>query len=96
MKNKQTKLITFDEVFDKFSNDRKQKIEEGAKFYEMLYALRERRENLGLTQADLAEKTQIPRGTINRIETGSRNVTFEKLIKIVDALDLDLQLSVKN
>jgi transcriptional regulator with XRE-family HTH domain len=51
-----------------------------------LKAIREKR---GLTQKTLANKTGITKQTISNIETGSRGVSFEKILAISEALNVN-------
>ena len=46
------------------------------------------RENLGMTQRDLANKIDISYSVMNRIESGTRAVRDDEVIKIADALDV--------
>jgi transcriptional regulator with XRE-family HTH domain len=46
----------------------------------------ERRELLGLTQTELAEKTGIDQGDISRIERGSIYPNEKTLLRLADAL----------
>ena len=92
MKNNiQNKTVSWREYYDALPEERKQSIEEGRKYYETLYALREKREKLGMTQEDLAKKTGIPRETINKIESGRRNITLDKLITITRAMNMEIK-----
>lgn len=50
------------------------------------------REELGLTQAELAERCGMDQGDISRIERGSVNPTARTLQRIAGALDARLQL----
>jgi DNA-binding XRE family transcriptional regulator len=43
------------------------------------------REQVGLTQADLADRAGVPQATIARIERGD-NVTFDKLAELAHAM----------
>ncbi|BAN74257.1 MULTISPECIES: helix-turn-helix transcriptional regulator [Lacticaseibacillus] len=56
-------------------------------------ALLEAREEAGLTQAKLAEKSGVPKTTIVRIENGS-NTTIETLTKLANALGRPLTLRI--
>ncbi|MGA3394108.1 helix-turn-helix domain-containing protein, partial [Lactiplantibacillus pentosus] len=49
-----------------------------SKILNSFLALYHTREEAGLTQADLAERANVPQSTIARIERGD-NVTFDKL-----------------
>ena len=49
--------------------------------------LRECREKRGLTQEELAEKSQVSRVTISQLEQGRENTTAKTLLKLAQALD---------
>jgi len=57
-----------------------------------LRQIKELRESYNITQDTLSIKSGIPRSTISKIETGKRNVSIEKLIKIANALGKDLEI----
>jgi transcriptional regulator with XRE-family HTH domain len=48
-----------------------------------------------LSQATLAERLGMSRGSYVRIEKGKTNVTIESLRRIADGLDLELQVSFR-
>lgn len=49
--------------------------------------MRERRKELGMTQADLSEKSGVSRVTINKLETGkATGVNFTTMVKIASVL----------
>lgn len=50
--------------------------------------LRERREAAGLTRADLGRRTGLSIGLIQKIEQGSRTVTFDALAPLFDVLEV--------
>lgn len=54
-------------------------------------ALYHAREEAGLTQADLAERANVPQSTIARIERGD-NVTIDKLAEIAHAMDRTIKI----
>lgn len=54
-------------------------------------ALYHAREEVGLTQADLAERAGVPQSTIARIERGD-NVTIDKLSEIAHALGRTIKI----
>lgn len=57
--------------------------------------VKERRKNLGITQAHLAELAEVNVNTIIRIENGKINPTIEILHKITEVLGLELSLGIK-
>ncbi len=48
--------------------------------------VRERRNALGISQEELAERTGLHRTYIGDIELGKRNVSLENIVKLADAL----------
>ncbi|MFZ2058438.1 MAG: helix-turn-helix transcriptional regulator [Acidimicrobiales bacterium] len=54
--------------------------------YRLAVQVMERRELLGLTQTELAEKTGIDQGDINRIERGSIFPNEKTLLRLADGL----------
>lgn len=60
--------------------------------FRLAVALGERRVELGLTQAELAERVGIDQAEISRIENGNANPTTRTLMALLAALDTDIQL----
>jgi transcriptional regulator with XRE-family HTH domain len=54
------------------------------------FAVKARREELGLTQEDLAEKAGIHRTYLSDIERGSRNVSLVNIERVAAALTLPI------
>jgi transcriptional regulator with XRE-family HTH domain len=52
--------------------------------------IRERRVELGLTQADLAEKSDLHYTYIGSLETGVRNPSIDLIARLARALEIDL------
>ncbi len=52
------------------------------------FAVKNRREELGLTQEDLAEKAQIHRTYLSDVERGSRNICLFNIERMAGALEL--------
>ncbi|KFC34037.1 XRE family transcriptional regulator [Lacticaseibacillus rhamnosus] len=57
------------------------------------YAVLEARQNAGLSQQELANKSGVPKTTIARIERGS-NTSIETLAKIASALGKQVRVSI--
>ena len=58
----------------------------------MTYRIREIRENLGITQAELAEKAGLARGTVWKLEVVDDVATTTKTLeRIADVLGVDLK-----
>jgi transcriptional regulator with XRE-family HTH domain len=54
------------------------------------FAVKARREELGLTQEDLAGKAGIHRTYLSDIERGSRNVSLVNIERVAEALSVSL------
>ena len=65
-------------------------------FQQIAYAIKMRREFLGLTQLDLSELSEVALRTVNGLESGKASVNLNNLTSIADALGLELQLNIKN
>ncbi len=90
---KKDKLIPWDEIKKEWFSQ--EEIKELDKKVEQRIALRkieELRKGLNLTQESLSIKSGIPRSTISKIESGKRNVCFDKLIQIAEAMGKDLEI----
>ena len=57
--------------------------------------LKERRNQLGITQLNLADLAGISANTLYKIERGQANPTLQVLIKLADVLGMELKLEVK-
>ena len=57
--------------------------------------LKERRNQLGITQLDLADLAGISANTLYKIERGQANPTLHVLVKLADVLGMELKLEVK-
>ena len=68
-----------------------EEIEEAAA---IVASLIRRRQELGLSQRALAERCGIPQSSVVRMETMKTRPKFDTLIKITQALNLKLQLTV--
>lgn len=55
--------------------------------------LRDARKAQGLTQAELAERAGVARSWLARVEAGHRGAEFETLLRLLDALGMNLTLT---
>ncbi len=62
---------------------------------DLIKALKERREMLGVTQEHLAELAGVGLRTLKNLESSKGNPTFGTLNKLADVLGLELKLEVK-
>jgi len=65
------------------------------KIEEIASVIVERRKELRVSQAQLAEMCQISVHTMSNMEAGVGNPTLESLLKVIDVLGLQLDLSVR-
>ncbi len=92
---KKYKLIPWQEVRDKYISKEQQKLNEiRAHMRVATRRLKEEREKTGMTQEILASKAGIPRTTLTKIESGYQNVSILKLMKVADAMDMDLEIQL--
>jgi len=63
--------------------------------YDMIRSLIERRNQLQITQKQLAEIVGTKQPAISRLEKGDYNMTLSTLFKVADALDLDISLRAR-
>ena len=54
------------------------------------FAVKDRREELGMTQEDCAEKAGIHRTYLSDVERGSRNLSLLNIERLAEALSLSL------
>lgn len=57
--------------------------------------IREKREALGLTQIEVAEKAGLDRNYIGMVERGERNPSYLSLIKIAKGLNMNVDQLIK-
>lgn len=69
-------------------------IEAEKKYYNLVVALRKKREASGLTQEKLAELSKLPRTTITKVESGSRNATLQTLMSMAQAMGKSIELKL--
>lgn len=58
--------------------------------------IKQRREELGITQENLAEIAMVSLRTLKAIESNKSNPTIKSISKIADTLGLELKLEVKS
>lgn len=62
---------------------------------DLIKILKNRREELGVTQDYLAELAGVGLRTLKEIESGKGNPTFDTLNKLAEVLGMELKLEVK-
>ncbi len=86
--------ISSKEFSKDFTVEQKKVVESEIKFYDIVMALKITRQKLGLTQEQLAQKANIPRTTITKVESGNYNPTLQTLMSIAAAMNKKLQISL--
>jgi transcriptional regulator with XRE-family HTH domain len=69
--------------------------DDGWFFAHLAEALAERRRELGLSQAELAELVDTTQSAIARLESGGRPPRIDTLLRIADALDCELVVQLR-
>jgi transcriptional regulator with XRE-family HTH domain len=64
-------------------------------FKRLVIKIKERRQDLQITQEDLSKLSGVGLRTLKHIETGKGNPTIQTLIKLTDVLGLEIVLKVK-
>lgn len=88
----QNKTVTLQDLKKRLTEEDTKAIELEKKYYHLVVSLRKMRESLGLTQEALAQKAAVPRSTISKVESGSRNVTIDMLMTLAKAMNKNLEL----
>jgi len=61
----------------------------------LIQRLKDRREQLGVTQEQLAELAAVALRTVKELDSGKGNPTVGTLIKLADVLGMELKLEVR-
>jgi DNA-binding XRE family transcriptional regulator len=77
------------------SSEERQFIEQEKKYYEVVVALRKKREELGMSQEELAKKANVPRTTITKVESGNRNATLRTLMALAEAMGTTFEVRLR-
>lgn len=101
MKNKKQNLqkilgqnaVSLNEVFGNLTSEQEKIVENEMRYYDVLVQLKNLRKQMGFTQMQLAQKADIPRTTITKIESGNHNPTVGTLMSIASAMDKRLQVN---
>ena len=78
-------LVSHEDVLKKYSKKERAGIVESAKYFKARAELRNLRSKMKLSQSQLAQKMNVKREFISRIESGDQNITLETLFRIARA-----------
>jgi len=84
--------ITLDEFGRDFTDEDRKIIEAEKKYYYLVVTLRKMRGSLGFTQEKLSKLSNLPRTTITRVESGSRNATIQTLMAMAGSMGKTIEL----
>lgn len=84
--------ITLEEFGKHFTEAENKQVEDELKYYILSHALRDKRKKLGLTQEKLSKMSKVPRTTITKIESGSRNTTLETLMALAHSMGSTIEI----
>ena len=91
--NKLTQLHTaselLDEKYGKEGTENRKRFEEKAKAYYYGEILRDRSQELNMTQKELADKVGTARSYIARVEKGETDIQLSSLLRIAQALRME-------
>jgi transcriptional regulator with XRE-family HTH domain len=89
-------MITFDERMAQLNPERRAKIEARTdKLHREYLILRSLREQLNLTQEELAGRIGVQQPTISKLENGECRLTLETLSDIITALGGEWEINVR-
>ncbi len=91
---KRIQPVPLKEFEKRFSKEQLQKVELYQEYFHALDELRRLREEMGISQKELSERSGIPQETISRIESGRRNVTLDTLISIASAMGKKVKVNL--
>ena len=88
------KAVPFDEVLaDLEQDDEFKKADRQLKpYYDLVKTIIKRRNELGLTQKDLAERASTHQSRISKIESAEHDIRLSTLIQIAEALDTEVSI----
>lgn len=89
-----TKTISLEEFSNGFTKEQKQIAENELRYYDVLMALKQARKRMGYTQQELADKANLPRTTITKLESGKYNPTLNTLMIVASAMNKSLEIQV--
>ena len=85
-------LIPYEKIWNSYSQERKDRIKQKARYIMASMELRRLRKALRLSQGQLAKKMSVKREFISRIESGKQNVTLDTLYRVAEVTGKNLKL----
>lgn len=85
-------IITLAEMVNDMTAEERKFVDAEKKYYRLVVALRKERKERGLTQEKLASLSHVPRTTITKVESGSRNATLQTLMAMAQAMGKNVEM----
>ena len=82
-------LLDFDNLFNSYPKKRKEKILQKARYLKAAIALKKLRKEFNFSQQKMAEKMNVERAFVSRIESGRQNITLETFYRAAEAVKKD-------
>lgn len=92
---KEGKLIPFEKIYKSHSKEEREKIDRIAKYIMARMEIRKLRKEKKLSQEKLAQKMNVKREFVSRIESGTQNITLETLFRIAQATGKEFKFGFK-
>lgn len=91
----QPQTVSVDDISHDFTDEDWQMVAREKKYYKLVTSLRKRRIEIGLTQQQLAIKANLPRATIVKVESGTRNATLDTLMQMASSMGREVVISLQ-
>ncbi len=89
-------MITFDDEMNKLPPERRARIEaKTQQLWREAQMIRQIRQELGLSQEELAQRLGVQQPAISKLENGEKNLTLGTLANVVTALGGEWELNLK-
>jgi DNA-binding XRE family transcriptional regulator len=88
-------IIPYEKVWESFSKAKQERIKQKVHCLQAAMELRRLRKDVNYSQEKLAEKMNVKREFISRIESGVHNITLDTLYRVGEATGKELQLTFK-
>ena len=84
-------LIPYEKIWNSYSQSKKDRILQKARYIKAAMELRKLRKTLSLSQNQLAKRMSVKREFISRIESGKQNVTLDMLYRVAEVTGKNLR-----
>ena len=92
---KRGNLVKYGDLFASYPKKRQQEILKRARYLKAAMELKKLREQLKISQNELARKMKVKREFITRIESGEQNITIETLNRVAEATGKEFEFHFK-